>query len=64
MPNTSTCKTIHVLDKWHIVNALNIFMHKYHSLKPMVLKCIYKENNIDKAIDIIKKYIKAEVNGK
>jgi hypothetical protein len=60
MPNTPKCKTVHILDKWHILNALNVFKHRYCKLKPLVLKCIYDENNIYKAISIIQMYIKRE----
>ena len=61
MPNTPNCKTIHILDKWHIMDRLNAFKSKYPKLKKYIIKYIYKENDINKAIRLINEQINREI---
>jgi hypothetical protein len=64
LPNTPKVKTIHILDKWHVYNALKTFDNKYKQLKLNVIKYLYEYDDFNKAIEIIDNIKKSEVDKK
>jgi hypothetical protein len=53
LPNTAKCQTVHILDKWHVIDRLNKLGQEYPKLKKYVKKYIYQENDTEKAIRLI-----------